>query len=97
MAQRPVWLAKSRGSKSQRSHFAIFIPNAADATKDPNVRSDSCKGTLIHVVGTPMNGYGHEFKRNYDCSPSQSLEKLVHIGCVNSDYIVDPPTETLYS
>lgn len=71
----------------------MFVPNAADATKDPNVRSVPCKGALIHVFGAPLAEYQHEFKRNCDCGPSQDLGNLVQIGWVNSDYIVDPPTE----
>lgn len=93
MAHRPVWLAKRRSSRSQRAHFAIFVPNAADATKDPNVRSVPCKGTSIHVVGAPMAGFQHEFKRNDDCGPDQDLETLVQIGWVNSDHVFDPPTD----
>lgn len=92
MAQRPVWLAKSRGSRSQRAHFSIFVPNAADAAIDPNAGS-SCKGTVIHVVGAPMAGYGHEFKRNHDPSTSQDLENMVRIGWVNSEHVADPPTD----
>ncbi|RMD40423.1 hypothetical protein DV735_g4682, partial [Chaetothyriales sp. CBS 134920] len=93
MVQRPVWLAKFRGSKSQRAHFALFIPNATHANRNPNDRSAACKGTIIHVVGAPMAGYAHEFKRNYDCGASQDLENLVQIGWVDSEHVADPPTE----
>lgn len=92
MPSRPVWLAKSRISKSQRAHFAIWILNAADASKDPNTRSVPCRGTVIHVVGSPMAGYQHQFKRNHACGSAQDLESLVQIGSVDSAYVTDPPT-----
>ncbi|KAL4796725.1 hypothetical protein BDV19DRAFT_387918 [Aspergillus venezuelensis] len=46
----------SRQSPRQRSHFAIFIPSPSTPTT----------GTLINVVGAPMTGFYHEFKRGYN-------------------------------
>ncbi|KAK3935021.1 hypothetical protein QBC46DRAFT_58986 [Diplogelasinospora grovesii] len=95
MASRSVYLATYRGSASQRAHFAIFIPNAADDSRDLSVdfRSDSTKGTVIHVVGEPvMNGYTLEFKRNYECKDSRDLQKLVRLGTVDAANLYDPPS-----
>ena len=91
---RPVYLTKFRRGP-QRAHFAIFIPNAAYVQNDPNDRSKSCLGTLIHVVGALMAGYGHEFKRNYNCRDSQSLEKLVYLGTVNANHFTEPQTRAM--
>ena len=94
MAYRSVYLAKSRGSAKERTHFAIFIPNAADNDKDlsQDFRSSSCKGTIIQVVGEPvMNGFVLEFKRNYDCSTSRALQGMVLLGYVDSTNLYDPP------
>ena len=53
---RNLYLIKYRQASTQRAHFAIFVPSAANAQV----------GTLIHVVGAPMAGYQLEFKRNYN-------------------------------
>lgn len=93
MTYRSVYLAKYRGSASQRAHFAIFVPNAADSNKDLSreFRSSSCKGTIIHVVGEPvMNGYALEFKRNYECSTSRDLQEMILLGYVDSATLYNP-------
>ncbi|KAF7559328.1 hypothetical protein G7046_g4826 [Stylonectria norvegica] len=96
MAQRRVYLAKSRTSTQQRSHFGIFIPNAVHADKDLtnlNFRSSECSGTIIHVVGEPvMAGYALEFKRNYDASRCPELKMLVPLGLVDVGYLYEPVT-----
>ncbi|KAJ6436487.1 C2H2-type domain-containing protein [Purpureocillium lavendulum] len=94
MTYRSAYLAKYRGSASQRAHFAIFFPNAADDGKDLSreFRSSSCKGTIIHVVGEPvMNGYTLEFKRNYECSTSRDLQEMVPLGYVDPALLYTPP------
>lgn len=97
MATRLVWLAKSRNSKAQRAHFAVFIPNTAHAAQDPNDRSIPCLGTQIHVVGTPMTGYVHEFKRNFDAASSPDIERLVRLCEVESSIVVDPESDAGFS
>lgn len=94
MYYRPVYLAVFRRSEAKRARFAIFIPNAGSAAKDPNNRSIPCRGTLIHVVGTPVSGYGHEFRRNYDCTQPSELKKMVRLGWVDSSCIADPLHKT---
>jgi hypothetical protein len=87
---RPVYLALFRNNKIQRAHFAIFIPNAGFVLQDPNNRSlGECKGTLIHVIGAPMAGYRHEFRRAYDIGQSKELERTVRIGETGEGYIKD--------
>ncbi|KAH6645233.1 hypothetical protein BKA67DRAFT_665069 [Truncatella angustata] len=94
MTPRSVYLAMYRGSASQRAHFALFIPNATDDRSNisQDFRSISCKGIIIHVVGEPvMNGYTHEFKRNYETNTSRDLQELVLLGQVDSVNLYDPP------
>ncbi|KAK9438247.1 hypothetical protein VB005_09255 [Metarhizium brunneum] len=94
MAYRSVYLAKYRGSPSQRAHFAIFIPNSTNDNPDldKDWKSKPCMGTVIHVVGEPlMKGYSLEFKRN-ECSTSPDIHELVFLGTVDSTHIHDPPS-----
>lgn len=82
-----VYLAKSRMAASQRAHFAIVITSPADTHNDlsRDFRSVSWKGTVIHVIGEPvMNGYVHEFKRNFTYSASQDLQEMVYLGQVDA-------------
>lgn len=65
MATQTLYLLTSRTSSTQRSHFALWIPSTANPKK----------GTSIDVVGTPLTGYGLEFKRNY------SLDGRTGQGC----------------
>lgn len=68
MAYRSVYLAKYRGSPSQRAHFAIFIPNSTNDNPDldKDWKSKPCMGTVIHVVGEPlMKGYSLELVDRY--------------------------------
>lgn len=76
---RNLYLIKYRYTSTQRAHFAIFVPSAANAHA----------GTLIHVVGSPMAGYQLEFKRNYNPSESQEPHTTVHIGEIGSQHVVD--------
>lgn len=65
MATQILYLLTSRTSSAQRSHFALWIPSTANPKK----------GTSIEVLGTPLTGYGLEFKRNY------SLDGHTGQGC----------------
>lgn len=80
MPTRTIYLTKSRTSRSQRAHFAIFVPSP----------SNPSKGTLINAVGAPMAGYMLEFKRN-DCpeTTQQGHCEFFSIGEVDSSHIVD--------
>ncbi|KAG5994854.1 hypothetical protein E4U43_003164 [Claviceps pusilla] len=97
MPCRSVYLAKSRASPGQRTHFAIFIPNAADENKDlsKDFKTGSPKGTVIHVVGEPvMMGYALEFKRNDERGLCRDMREMVFLGKVDSKDIYDPPFTT---
>ncbi|KAF2111178.1 hypothetical protein BDV96DRAFT_603302 [Lophiotrema nucula] len=61
-----AYLMIFRRSANERAHFGIYFPTAKGAQK----------GTLIHVVGLPMAGFDHEFKRGYN--PLGSMENLTH-------------------
>ncbi|KAB8261535.1 hypothetical protein BDV32DRAFT_121454 [Aspergillus pseudonomiae] len=81
MAPRTIYLVSFRPAPSQRAHFAIFVPSAID----PLI------GSLIHVVGAPMAGFAHEFKRGYDPSLTTQPYEMWPIGQVDSSHIVDWP------
>ncbi|KAH6884998.1 hypothetical protein B0T10DRAFT_493094 [Thelonectria olida] len=93
MTHRSVYLAKYGGSKNQRAHFAIFVPNAQHDRKtvSQDFESRPTSGTVIHVVGEPvMAGYVLEIKRNYECSTSRDLKKLVLLGHVDASNVHNP-------
>jgi hypothetical protein len=97
MAYRSIYLAKYGGSRSQRAHFAIFIPNGDHdrSTLAQDFTSKSSKGTIIHVIGEPvMAGYALEIKRNYECNTSRDLRKLVHLGYVDTANIHEPTSKS---
>lgn len=80
MPTRTIYLTKSRTSRSQRAHFAIFVPSPSTLSK----------GTLINAVGAPMAGYILEFKRNdVPAATQQERCEFFAIGEVDSSHIVD--------
>lgn len=79
MTMRTLYLISYRNVSSQRAHFAIWVPSAAQPEK----------GTLIHVVGAPMAGYKLEFKRNYRYAATRQSYEIFPIGQVHSANIVD--------
>jgi hypothetical protein len=83
MVSRTVFLVSSRLVPSQRAHFAIFVPSAADPQT----------GTIIDVVGTPMMGYSLEFKRNYALAANQQHQTTTPIGEIDSQNLVDSTNE----
>lgn len=90
MSTHRIYLAKS-GPTSQRSHFAIFIPNDNDSVLDENLEISEAVGTIINVVGEPlMLGYKLEIKRNYNCG-TNDVRKLVFLGRVDSNYLYKSP------
>ena len=91
MSLRPIWLIKSKRAGTGRKHIALFIPIAAHAGRQPLDGSPECKGTKIHVVGSPVTGYCHEFQRNYTSSTDQNLESAVRVARLDSKCIVDGP------
>jgi len=98
MPTRRVYLAKYRATISQRAHFAIFIPNDASdrASLTQDYRKVKTSGTIIHVVGEPvMNGYVHEFKRNYEASASRELSEVILLGTVDVANIFESSSTTM--
>ncbi|CAG7947003.1 unnamed protein product [Penicillium olsonii] len=85
MATRTIYLLTWRSFSSQRAHFSIFVPSAADQ-----------KGTLIHVIGTPMTGYSLEFRRNFSLTTPPRHQCMLPIGKTDACNISDPvhATET---
>lgn len=79
MATRQLYLLKYRNSSSQRAHFGVFVPSAADTHV----------GTLIHVVGAPMAGYSLEFRRNYKPAESNEPHETVSVGQIANQFVRD--------
>ena len=94
MAERPVWIIKSKRSQSGRRHMAIFIPNLDCLNEDPNDKSKTCLGTKIHVTGAPMVGFCHEFQRNYSPTYDNTFDFAVKLASIDSTYVKDPPYAT---
>jgi hypothetical protein len=83
MTTRTLYLISSRPNPNQRAHFSIFVPSE----RRSNV------GSLIHVIGAPMVGYGLEFKRNYCPELDENRHQTIPLGHTNSDNIVDSTDE----
>lgn len=74
MDTRTVYLISYRQQPRERAHFALFIP----------YNDGTGNGIVIHVVGTPMSGYGLEFKRRYNLQLDSAQARKVrdrHRGC----------------
>jgi hypothetical protein len=85
---RTIYLISYRPTLAQRAHFAVFVPNGQLTNQD---NPEQCLGTVIHITGTPMNGYALEFKRNYLPERSRQPKKMYALGQVQGDLVVDPP------
>lgn len=88
MPNRPVWLIKFRPSARQRAHFSIFIPFPQHSNENPNNKNSPCRGTIIHVVGTPV-AMALQFKSNIACNTTRSFESAVLLAYVDDSLIVD--------
>ncbi|KAF5630109.1 calcium-independent phospholipase A2 [Fusarium sp. NRRL 52700] len=94
MPARSVYLAKSGGGANQRSHFALFIPNAKydRDTVSGDFRSLKAIGTRIHVVGEPlMCGFSFEIHRNYNTQVYSDLKHLVFLGKIDGSVLHNYP------
>lgn len=94
MPARSLYLAKSGGGANQRSHFALFIPNAEydRDTISEDFRSLKAIGTRIHVVGEPlMSGFVFEVHRNYNAQPYLDLKQLVILGKIDDSILHNYP------
>ena len=94
MAERPLYILKSKRSASGRRHMSIFVPNADCIDMDPNDKTAPCRGTKIHVTGAPMAGFCHEFQRNYNCSGDKTFDSATRLASIDAKYIVDPQHAT---
>ncbi|KAJ4408642.1 hypothetical protein N0V82_009657 [Gnomoniopsis sp. IMI 355080] len=93
--QRKIYLLKFRNNSKQRWHFAIYLQNPAYENVDPADKTKHSYGHLIHVVGTPMNGYIHEFVTNFAPERTASLREAPLLGkiTVPAGYIIDPAND----
>ncbi|KAF5700736.1 hypothetical protein FGLOB1_10616 [Fusarium globosum] len=94
MSVHSLYLAKSGGAVNQRSHFALFIPNAEydRDTISEDFRSLKAIGTRIHVVGEPlMSGFAFEVHRNYNTQAYPDLKQLVFLGMIDDSILYNYP------
>ncbi|QGJ00614.1 hypothetical protein CEK26_002058 [Fusarium fujikuroi] len=94
MPARSLYLAKSGGGANQRSHFALFIPNAEydRDTISEDFRSLKAIGIRIHVVGEPlMSGFAFEVHRNYNTQAYPDLKRLVFLGKIDDSILHEYP------
>ncbi|CVL08449.1 uncharacterized protein FPRN_13230 [Fusarium proliferatum] len=94
MLTRSLYLAKSGGGVNQRSHFALFIPNAEydRDTISEDFRSLKAIGIRIHVVGEPlMSGFAFEVHRNYNTQAYPDLKRLVFLGKIDNSILYNYP------
>ncbi|KAF5588637.1 calcium-independent phospholipase A2-gamma [Fusarium pseudoanthophilum] len=94
MPVRSLYLAKSGGGTNQRSHFALFIPNAEHDrdTISEDFHSVKAIGTRIHVVGEPlMSGFAFEVHRNYNTQAYPDLKQLVFLGKIDGSILHNYP------
>ncbi|KAF2170598.1 hypothetical protein M409DRAFT_19415 [Zasmidium cellare ATCC 36951] len=88
MPTRPIYLLKIRPSPRQRAHFCTFIPYPEHASHDPSNKAEECRGTKIHVIGTPL-AMSLQFQSNFPCHKEHDLEAVVRLGDVDDSLIVD--------
>ncbi|RDW81305.1 uncharacterized protein DSM5745_04862 [Aspergillus mulundensis] len=99
---RTIYLMTSRSSSRQRAHFAIFVPSTASSTStsiqmgtDTSTDVGNRSGTLINVIGAPMLGFMHEFRRQYiPALHSTEPFKMYPLSEVDEAHIVGRQPET---
>ncbi|KNG80395.1 hypothetical protein ANOM_011126 [Aspergillus nomiae NRRL 13137] len=71
MAPRDIFLVSIRRTTNIRAHFATWVPSASDPEK----------GRLIEFVGTPMEGFKHQFRRGHAPTPISKKGDLETTAC----------------
>jgi hypothetical protein len=72
MSSCTLFLVSFRQIARERAHFAIFVP----------IDDGGERGTLIHVVGTPVSGFTLQFERNWRPSMTNRHFERVELGAV---------------
>lgn len=65
------------------AHWSLFLPTP------PN----ESLGTRIHVTGSSLSGFTHEFVRSYDLSDESRAYKLLPLPDVDSEFVTDSGVE----
>ncbi|KAK3900204.1 hypothetical protein C8A05DRAFT_36168 [Staphylotrichum tortipilum] len=89
-APRPFYLCIDGRTPKARGHFALFLPNSPSKSPPGSV------GTVIHVVGNPLLGFFHEFKRNFNTADAKWPGKAVLLGYLLQDVHQDPESEGVW-
>ena len=68
---RPLYLVVYH-SRLFAAHWALWIPTYANETVGD-------VGKVIHVEGSPSEGFSHQFKRNYDISKTSRSKSTIFL------------------
>ena len=75
------------GSPLFPAHWTLWIPTEAN----PQI------GTGVHATGDVVNGFQHEFKRNYNLSEEDRAHRLFLLAQVEDQWVVDVPGDGSFS
>lgn len=72
-----VHLIQYRQVSWQRAHFAIYIHQSSSST----VEADA--GTLINVIGNPINGFVHEIRPDYNLAREELKHEVTYLTTID--------------
>ncbi|KUJ07754.1 uncharacterized protein LY89DRAFT_660007 [Mollisia scopiformis] len=82
--KRPIYII-SYTSPLFPAHWSLWIPSSYNSlTKTPGT-----SGKRIHVTGDALNGFTHEFSRNYDIDDDSRAKTIHFISWVEAVNVVD--------
>ncbi|KAK3694173.1 hypothetical protein B0T22DRAFT_437276 [Podospora appendiculata] len=77
-ARRQLYLACFIPSRLFPAHWAMWVPSA----------DDEHIGTLVQVIGDPLNGFVHEFERGYKSREDSRPPLLQELGSATEDSVL---------
>ena len=92
-----VHLIQYRQVAWQRAHFAIYVHQSSSFTAEDRT------GTLINVVGNPINGFLHEIKPDYDLAQEKLKHEVTYLTAIDLSHLdklikiaqaVEPPEKS---
>ena len=61
----------------QRAHFAIYVHQSSCSAAQADT------GTLINVIGNPVNGFVHEIRTSYDLAQEKRKYETTYLTTIN--------------
>ena len=92
-----IHLIQYRQVSWQRAHFAIYVHQSSSST------ADSGTGTLINVIGNPINGFVHEIKPDYHLTSEPLKYDRIYLTTIDLSHVdamikvaqaVEPPKKS---